>query len=331
MSQKLPIVAIQTENGFFIAHETMVTEPSHYQQRGLSTYYFDGVKGQNTFLPNWYKIEKVPERVYQMVGQPNINYRYELIDKSLESEKFRAVLIRDEIASLKDYDWTWKEEYRPLRSLYEEKFDTQPPKEVDEIFEFKIILVVDNIKEYADFDYVANNCHWHDDPKLHVTSKSISHQIIDKIVFPPPVLPSLPCKLSSFDSYGIIREFVKNNINPRVAEITSDYKFCFTVKKKIPLAKPYKSTWENKKNNGKSYKPPKYNQKMVQDKSIQVFEMTNAVDKYQGYTVIEGFEGDNQEDLKNNIDTFLEELITKINEPLKECECCNGIGVVENK
>lgn len=49
-----------------------------------------------------------------------------------------------------------------------------------------------------------------------------------------------------------------------------------------------------------------------------------------GYTVVTPFEGANYDDLINNIESYLNELITKINEPLKECECCKGNGVILN-
>ncbi|MFK5882928.1 MAG: hypothetical protein QM489_01155 [Candidatus Izemoplasma sp.] len=45
----------------------------------------------------------------------------------------------------------------------------------------------------------------------------------------------MPCEISSQDLYNIIRERVKQNINYENAAITSDYDFCFTVKRKLQV------------------------------------------------------------------------------------------------
>ena len=43
-----------------------------------------------------------------------------------------------------------------------------------------------------------------------------------------------PCKLTSKKQmYSIVRNWIKTNINPKCAEITNDYDFCFTVKRKL--------------------------------------------------------------------------------------------------
>lgn len=329
---KLVIQAIQTEDGLYIKKERL-----DYYTADLNGFFFDGNLAQPTFHTDWYKIAKKPERIYRLVNQPNINYRFELIDKSLESEKFPLSFKFEEVAEKGEYGYSdplWNENTRHLSSLYELKSDTQPHLEEDIEFEFKIILVVDNIKEYQDFcySYKGERSNWDGKhPTINVTAKSITHQVIDKIIFPEPFLPSRPCSLSSKDTYGIIREYIKNNINPKAAEITSDYDFCFTVKKKIKLPTPYESKHEFKTSRGKSYRPPRVKKTLTENKMVEVFEMTHDERKYQGYTVVEGFRGNNQEDLKNNIDAYLEELITYINIPLEECSCCKGVGMVDIK
>jgi len=319
---KVVINAIQTEKEFFIQREG-----NAYSNMPINQLFFDGVSATSTFHANWFKISSTPKRVHTLVNQPRINYRLELIDKSLESDRFPASFSIDEVMEHGD---EWKSEYQHLSSLYGEVSDVQPPLEEDVEFEFKVILAVSNIQEYADFAYVADNSAYHKDPKLRVTARSMTHQVIDKILFPDLLLPSQPCSLSSKETYGIVREYIKNNINPKAAEITSDYEFCFTVKKKIPLATPYQNSYETKKNNGKSYRPPRINNHLVKSKGVEVFEMTHDKRNYANYTPIVGFCGDNQEDLKNNIDKYLEELINYINVPLVECQHCNGVGVVDN-
>lgn len=334
---KLIIQAIQTEDGFFIKDESQSGNyaESYHHSSNLSKLFFDGEKPEPTFHAVWVKIKNKPKRIYGLVNQSDTNYRFELIDKSLESDKFPATFKFEEVAEKGEYgyhDPIWNENVRHLQSLYELKSDKQPSREEDIEFEFKVILVVDNIKEYQDFCYTYTEDYDHYNNKyrtINVTAKSITHQVIDKIIFPEPLLPSRPCTLSSKETYGIIREYIKNNINPKAAEITSDYDFCFTVKKKVKLAAPYESKHEFKTSRGKSYRPPRIKKTLVEHKSVEVFEMTHAKAKYRNYTVIEGFRGDNQEDLKNNIDAYLEELISYINLPLQECSCCKGVGVVD--
>lgn len=52
---------------------------------------------------------------------------------------------------------------------------------------------------------------------------------------------------------------------------------------------------------------------------------------YEKYTLITPFGAENQEALKEYIDEYLEELIIVINEPVCECDKCEGQGVLLNK
>ena len=77
-------------------------------------------------------------------------------------------------------------------------------------------------------------------------------------------------------------------------------------------------------------KKPKYETRYRKSREVEVFNMTSAKDKYNNYTIIKGFEGNSEEDLKNKIDTYLEELMAIINEPLHDCPHCKGMGVILN-
>ncbi len=59
------------------------------------------------------------------------------------------------------------------------------------------------------------------------------------------MLSSRPCKLTSKQMYDITRKYIKDNIDLSKAKITSDYKFCFAVKKIIPLLTPEKISCTN--------------------------------------------------------------------------------------
>ena len=142
---------------------------------------------------------------------------------------------------------------------------------------------------------------------------------------------SLPfCKLGIKETYDIIRTFIKDNINSQVAEISTDYDFCFAVSKKIKLAKEY--TYQVDVNSSiffdRKKKKPKYETRLQSNRLVKIFEMCH--EKYQSYTPIIPFEAENKEALKLYIDNYLEHLIQIINEPVCECPNCNGSGIIFN-
>ena len=102
--------------------------------------------------------------------------------------------------------------------------------------------------------------------------------------------------MDSSVAYRIIRSHIKSHIDGGYAGVTSDYDFCFTVKKKIRVV-PFVKDWENRKDNGKCYRPPRFNRKQVDYELYEIFEMTSAKARYGGYTVVDGFKGDSLADL----------------------------------
>lgn len=326
---ELNLIAIQTNKGYYITDN--IKNESYFNTK-IPNYYFNGELAERTFHKDWFLIKQKPSVIEKEVTQPNINYRYELIDKTLESPRIPLVLLRDEIATYDadDYDWVWKEEYRPYYSLYELKYDKQPNIKVQIEFEFNVImqLNIDEIKEPIKLVYPVQRTKWISDGLTNITNKDVQHQLIDKILFPSLIIHETPCSLTSQQVYNIVRQYIKQNINYDVAEITSDYNFCFTVKKKITLANPYTKVTEIKKSDGKSYKNPKYDKKYISTRSVEVFQMTYSPENYKGYTPISGITANNEEELKEKIDKLCEELIQMINEPLVDCPHCQGMGVI---
>jgi hypothetical protein len=326
MNEVKPIIikAIKTEVCYFIQEWN---DARYGEYSGLDSYFFDGLKPEPTHHKAWVKIKSLPTKMEKKLGQPNINFRYELIEKNMACDKFPLVYQREDVARLSDEHnhWVWKPEFRHLYSLYEEKYDKQPDILVSIPFEFNVICEIDNIKEYAGFAYKAQKTRWDSDGHLNITPTSVKYQVIDKIVFPDIVLPSKPSSLDSHDSYKIIRQYIKDNINPKYAKITSDYDFCFTVEKRIELPEPVPYQV-----NISGTKRPKYVTNYRTNRNVKVFEMTYSGHggNYNGYTPIKGFEGKNHEDLKKNIDKYLSDLITKINQPIADCKHCKGSGVI---
>jgi hypothetical protein len=56
-----------------------------------------------------------------------------------------------------------------------------------------------------------------------------------------------------------------------------------------------------------------------------------APKSYNNYPIVDPFSGKNYDDLKSNIDNFLHNLMEMINEPVVECKCCKGRGVILNE
>ena len=147
----------------------------------------------------------------------------------------------------------------------------------------------------------------------------------DKMIFPEIMLSSRPCSISSKYFYDIISQYVINNIDTKVARITSNYDFCFTVKKVIPLIEPERVTYQKYFARTKKERA-KIHYAIKEVKEVEIFEMTHDQKKYQSYTVLQGLFAQNEHELKEKIDTFLSDLIETINKPLKLCPHCNGSG-----
>jgi hypothetical protein len=288
-------------------------------------YLIDGKKLITCWHKEWGVIDSLPIRITKFVRQPSINKRYELIDKSMESDKIPLVIKQEDATYYSDGDRVWKDEYKIYQSLYTFFEDAIPDKEETVDFTFTLLGEVSVIKEPAHLSYDVRKSSWASDGLMKLTDSSIKHQLIDQIIFPSLLLPNQPCSLSSRDTYKIVREYVRTNINPKHAEITSDYDFCFTVVKKIPLSSPETFTVNV---NALTKRRPKHEIRYRKDRKVTIFEMTYSPENYSGYTPIQGFAANNQGELKERIDEYCSDLIDYINYPVEDCDFCKGRGVI---
>ena len=322
----MDIIGVKADAGYYIR------EISASYGSSLSKYIINGENPEPTFHPKWFLVKNEPSKVTTLVKQPRINHRYELkpdIPWVEDSGLPRSMPKHEVMGSDGDGYCEWKEEFKHLQSLYDEVSDEQPDLEEDVEFSYRTILKISDIKISENFNYVVQRTHFKSDGFTNIDSSKIIHQEIDKIIFPDIALPNTECCLSSEDTYKIIREHVKRNIDPRYAEVTSDYDFCFEVAKIVPLHTPYTSRTEITTSRGRSYRHKKYKEFTVKTRQIKrVFEMTHSGSRYQKYTVIPGIRGKNHADLKNNIDQYLDNLMARINEPLIDCPHCDGMGVI---
>ena len=286
-----------------------------YHQSELPNLFFDGEKAELTFAPNWLKIKKFPKKIERSERQPDINKRYEIRDKALMSKSLLEIIKIEE-----------KENYgEDVLGLYDFKSDKQPDITVEVKYDIDIVLNITNYEEPKKIDYNAiQRSSWNDET-IKITDKDIKHQLLDKIIFPEILLPTRPCSISSINLYSIIRQHIRENINTKVAEITSDYAFCFAVKKIMALIEPRKFTYNN------LFAPTKKGRAKIrfgvqEYKKIEIFEMTHTQENYKSYTPVKELFADSETELKGKIDNLLQKLITAINEPLEMCKHCKGTG-----
>jgi len=83
----ITLIIIKTKNQFLASG---YSENSYNPCTNLSNYFFDGIKPIPSFHEKWVIINKIPDNMQIDSPQPNINERYELIDRSLECEKIEG-------------------------------------------------------------------------------------------------------------------------------------------------------------------------------------------------------------------------------------------------
>lgn len=314
---KLIINIVKTDSVCFISDCNKTTGYDYdYHNTRLSKLYFDGKLPEKSYCKNWFQVEKYPEKIQKKVSGERINIRYEIIDKEMISKKLPEVIEYENSNNYSD---------EILDNLYTYKYDTLPDRLETVEVEFNEVLVVNDFKVPVLIDYKAVHKWDYSDKPYQITNANVQHQLLDKMIFPEIMLHSRPCSFSSKQVYDITRQYIKDNIDTSKAKITSDYDFCFTVKKIIPLLEPKTVSYQNifartkKERNKINYATHTY-------KEIEIFEMTHDQSKYSNYTVIKPIYGENDEDLKNKMDEWLDSLIKIINKPLELCPHCNGTG-----
>lgn len=268
---------------------------------------FDGQKALPTNKKGWHELPNLPKKVEKLVSPPQIITHYKLKEGFVSTEKLPEQLPEDFFSW--DYD---ANEYKnnEIRGLYEPVCEQKEP--YLENVEFEIVTIA------------HKGSNW----KFLAAPKNVQHFLLDEITKHPELLQDERCFLSSEESYKRIREFVKLNINPRAAYVSSDYDFHFEVSKTITLHEK-----EKFQRNIKPFaKRPKYVDDYREHRKISVYDIIPKDDQRKSYSthshVAPKFEGANYEDLENNISAYLMELIEKINEPLQDCPHCKGRGVV---
>ena len=319
----MKVQVITANNGWFIKE----VKPSNGNYGyGVSQYYFSGKQPEPTFSNTWFRIEPEATHVQRKILPQRFNERYELIDSKLKAVGYPPVL------SVAEYNIKTDEDDlnydKTVAALYEYKYEMSEETFEDIETEFEYIFKYEGDIIEPSISYEGAQ-HWSDYSHKWVNTilkhTEVQHQEIDKIMFPDLLLPECPASFSSSLMYDITRAYIKSHINPEVAEITSDYDFCFEVKKKVKKIKPEVYTYYNlfarskKERNRLQTGVKKYDM-------YTIFEMTHSPKNYENYTPIPAMYADNVAELKEKVDAWLEHIISIINEPLCQCPHCEGTG-----
>lgn len=284
----LQLQVIKTKDHIYISDDT---QSSYSFSSKIPSLLIDGEKAEKTYNDRWYKIKSMPEKIEKQIAGHKINMRYELKPQ-------HESLNLPKVAEPEDFHEGGK--YESTYGLYEYKYDMTEPTFENVEFELHVV------EELEHFEITQSKF-------------SPKYSLLDRIQTPAVLLPTKPCRLSKEDSYKIIREHIKRNIDHEWAKVTSDHDFCLTVSKLIKH-EPIKYFVDVGK------RKPKYQERYRSQRTLDIYRSTPS--KYQGYPDVVEFEGKNEEDLMNNIKVYLDDLMKEINEPLIECECCKGLGVI---
>jgi len=288
----------------------------------------DGIKRKGFRQFNIQSIDKVECKSFPTT----ITLGYKLKVVELASDKIPAYLKAEEVESyLDDDDHTRWTNYEDIRGLY--VADTVQKASTLEPVEYELVclgnLQIDNIESPSTMVINVTNGKQPESPKWYDLSSLVTYSDLEQMLTPEFLLHERPCELTSKQMYSIVRSWVKANINPKCAEITSDYDFCFTVKRKLYHPTVTIRT-EIKKQNGRSYATPKFTSRTKMYESVEIFAMTWAgyrgAGGYEGYTCIPPLEGSSLRDISERLKYYLETLMEEINKEVDQCQCCKGYG-----
>lgn len=324
---------MESENGLFVKSNLFGYTKSYRINNGIHEI-------SSTWHSQWHLLKGATEitSIEKLKKGERTNYRWGLKDPDDNELKLPIELTVEEADEKYDndgYEYYIGSEckYHKYSFLYKRIWDTLPDEWVEVKYEIqnKGKLSVNEVDNFSDMKVKLSSTsifsEQHHETKL---SDIVTYSELESMLTPPLAIHNRPCSLSSHNTYRIIRAYVKDNIDNKYAKIDSDYDFCFGVSKVIPV-KPYVRKTEIFKSNGKSYAKPRFNKKTISTKQQKIFEMTHAQNKHRGYTVIDGFVGDNLKDLQTQIKVYLDELMERINEPLIECPHCDGYGHIIKK
>jgi hypothetical protein len=307
-------------------------EFTNYNSSGLKNYKFNGIEYDIPKINGFYHFQNEMEinTIEQFIKPQKCIIGFELKISTFESDKIKAYINLAEVS--RDSDGDWMGEYESIRGLYKEVYSNEDP--FWEMLEVEHVLL-GNL-HITDFEApqkmgikIIESVGFSSQTKEVDLGSIVRYNQIGEMLTPEFLLHDRPCILSSDNVYKIVRQHIIENINGKFASITSNYDFCFTVKKKVKI-KPIQYSTEVKTSRGRSYIPPRFVQNATLFKEVEIFEMCPSK-KYNKYTVIAPWHANSLKEMNEHMKIYLEELMDYINMDLEECPHCNGTGHIVHK
>lgn len=327
MNEQTPVVnndasrmlCIKTNKGCFIS-DCFYTDGYKYEYHytEISKLLFNGKKATATYCKNWYYIEEYPTLIQIEAEGKCINERYEIRNTSLISDNLPAIISCEDAIN---YDSDI------INGLYAYKYDREPTYLKEVTYDILVICEIANYNFAPEIKYAGVHKVNFSTEKYTITNANVQHQMLDKIIFPEIMLHNTPCKFTSKQMYDITRQYIVEHIDNSVAKITSDYDFCFTVRKIIPKIEPETITYTNVFAKTKRERN-KIHTKIQTYEEKTIFSMTSDKEQYTGYPIIPEMCANSETELKEKVDLWLGNLIKLINEPVCQCPQCKGLGYV---
>lgn len=308
--EKRVFEVIKTSDGYFI--------------KDALGFVFDGEKPIQSWKRDWFKVKSV-DNVKKVIPEVKTVKGYILSDEYVSTEAMPKNVSKD----------FFGEEYwgHKLYSLYNPEYEVTPETTEDIDYEVNVVAEIEGelVQHTIKFPVYGRYPNL-DGKNWSVTNDRLKLGLLDEIITPDILQQERPCELSSEDSYKIIRTHIKDNIDPKVASITSDYEFCLTVEKRIPLAEKESYTVDENFTLFGRKRKPKFVTKYKVERKTPIYKIAPKIKGrvYEGYPEAPIFRGENAKNLEENIKDYLEEIMKEINKPIKDCPTCKGEGILIN-
>ena len=310
---------IDTGNGCFISQSN--------KNSMLKNLYFDGKQPEESYKEGWFYIPKRPTKIQKKLSPNTTNHRWELNSSEMKGKLLDCVPGN---YSGKDYDLYFDDDGDfKLESFYDYKYDLSPETFEDVEVEWDMVMEVEDFKEPPCICFNGIKRIGYDEIVYQVKNKNVYHYALDEMLIPPVLIHNRPCYFTSKQIYDITRQYVKEHIDLRVAKISSDYDFCFEVQKLIPLHQPKQISYQNLFAKTKKERQKIHTSTVKYRDDTTVLEMTSEEERHKGYTPIPKMCANNEEELQQKMQKWLDYVISEINKPLIECPHCKGLGIVE--
>lgn len=269
----------------------------------------------------YYKLDEPIKSLQTLSPCYRVQTGWQLKDASLSSERIPGTLTMEQITFDQYGDPCG--EYANMQGLYTATYEVKDEELEDAEFtvtDLGELTITDFAKpETMRVESYANNKLIEQD-----LSSVVVYEDFERIFTPEFLLYKRPCSLTSKQVYGIVRAHIQRHINSAVASITSDYDFCFEVKKVVyDEAPPTGQHMVSKRRKHVKAGAPRM---------VPVFSMTwrgyRGNGGYEGYDCIDGWTANSLKEMEQHIKEYLDRLMTEINRPVKVCSHCDGHGYI---